>query len=231
MGYITQRKECLMFIQPKRLTLIRHGESEGNVITKMRESGKKISEDIYLNKGTHLFNLTEKGVEQALSTRKYIENKGICFNAFFVSQYLRAQKTFEIIFPNRKPDEIRSDLNEYDRGYEWLYPENLGEMYPSEAEAKRLKGKKHYRPLGGESMVDLDLRIRSFLMWISIYHSDQDIVAVGHGTWIKSLWVILTGLPRPEWNIPNASFITFERSENGKKLEFQSLVDPYNEKL
>lgn len=215
-------------MQPKSLTLIRHGESEGNVIAKMKQEGKKVSEDLLLNKGTHLFELTKLGVEQCEATREYLKGRGAAYDTYFVSQYLRAQNTFKIVFPNRKPDETRSDLNEYDRGYDWLYPDTLHEMFPSEAEAKRLKGHEHYRSLGGESMTDLDLRIRSFLMWVSLYHRDEDVVVVGHGGWIKTAWVILTHEPRPQWEVPNASVMTFRKSRNGKKLDFVSLVDPYN---
>jgi broad specificity phosphatase PhoE len=214
-----------MFIQPKSLTLIRHGESEGNVIAKMKSEGKKVSEDLLLNKGTHLFELTNLGVDQAIVAGEYLRAEGIVFDTYLVSQYLRAQKTFELVFPGKEPDEVRSDINEYDRGYDWLYPENLGELFPTELESKKLKSH-HYRSIGGENMTDLDLRIRSFLIWISLYHADEDVVVVGHGGWIKSAWVILTGYPRPDWDVPNASIMTFTRSQNGKKLEFRDLVEP-----
>ncbi len=216
-----------MFIQPKSLTLIRHGESEGNVLAKLRHEGKlKVSEDRHLNKGTHLFELTPLGVRQAVAAGRHLKRRKKIFDTYMVSQYLRAQKTFELVFPGVKPDETRSDLNELDRGYDWLYPDTLAEMFPSELESKRLKGRHHHRAIGGESMTDLDLRIRSFLIWIALYHADEDVVVVGHGGWIKSAWVILTGYPRPDWDVPNASIMTFTRSQNGKKLEFRDLVEP-----
>ncbi len=215
-----------MNTQPKSLTLIRHGESEGNAIAKTLPKGKLMSEDRHLGKGTHLFDLTDLGVSQAVAAHKYLKREGIIFDTYLVSQYLRARRTFETIFPGKDPDEVRSDLNEYDRGYDWLYPDSLGTIFPTEAESKKLKGREHHRAIGGESMLDLDLRIRTFLIWLSLYHSDENVVVVGHGTWIKSLWVILTKKSRPEWDIPNAGIMTFRRSECGKKLEYISLIDP-----
>ncbi len=210
-----------MVLQPNSLTLIRHGESEGNLWASKNPKRPFLDETGQL-KPTHEHVLTPLGVKQALCTEEYIRDKGATFNVHMTSQYKRAQETFGLIFPKVSEPEVRSDLNEHQRGYV-----SLGYEHHLEADARKVNGKEHHRPLGGESKADLDQRIRSFLMWLSLYHDHESVVVVGHGAWILRCYMILEQAERPSWDIPNSSVMTFERTGWNKRLRMQSFVTPW----
>ncbi|KAL7682198.1 putative phosphoglycerate/bisphosphoglycerate mutase, active, histidine phosphatase superfamily [Plasmopara halstedii] len=175
------RKEKKDF--PKRLILVRHGESEGN-----------IDPSLYGRVPDNAMHLTELGYEQALAAGKSIKNiVGNETMRFIVSPYVRTIETFSGIlkawgFQGKSiPWSEEPRIREQDFG-------NFQEpMRIRECKAQRRRfGSFFYRFPSGESPADVYDRVSSFLE--SLYRlfeksSEENYVLVTHGVAIR---VILT---------------------------------------
>lgn len=161
---------------PRRLVLVRHAESEGNI----RNSSERAKYEI----STHAYPLTKRGCEQARITGAYITEHFGNFDARYVSYYMRSKQTMKIMHPGAK---IYEDprLAEAQRGiWHTMTPDQVALRFPEEVARKEREGLYHYRPLGGENWPDIELRIHSFLGTMNRDYEDNDVEIVGHGHWI-----------------------------------------------
>lgn len=161
---------------PKMLCLVRHAESEGNVLT--------IDERAQTPVATHDYALTVRGQEQAKITGQYLRNLYPQFDAYYTSYYRRAKETMKLLYPDAKVYEDPR-LAEAQRGiYHTMTYEQIAQRFPEELERKTREGLFHYRPFGGENWADVELRIHSFLGTLSRDYEDQNVVIVVHGHWL-----------------------------------------------
>jgi probable phosphoglycerate mutase len=161
---------------PKTLTLVRHAESEGNVM--------QVDERAAFHASSHAYKLTARGRAQARLTGEWLRANAPPFDVFYVSYYTRAKETMEIMFPEAKVYED-SRLAEANRGhYHVLTHEQMLARYPEEVERKKREGLYHYRPFGGENWPDIEQRIHSFLGTLTRDCEDEDVVIVVHGHWL-----------------------------------------------
>lgn len=139
-------------MKPRRIIILRHGESEANV-----------SKALYEYKPDHLMELTEKGREQCIARgialQKMLNGKRI---TVWSSPYKRSRQTTELVMLQLKDAEIRFKEDPRIREQEW------GNYYTmEEARKKRDERRKHsyffYRIDGGESGADVYDRISTFL--------------------------------------------------------------------
>lgn len=179
---------------PSLLVFVRHGESEGNKYGRHHMTQT-------LKKPSHRFALTELGVTQALQTGKYLDERfGLeNFDAYFSSTYKRAQDTFELIFKDKTKNGHRitpiidARINEITRGYaSMLAQEDLATNHPQEITTLEINGWFHNIPLAGQSCVQIEHIIHSFLGFLREACSDKKVIVVGHGTWINLCCRILT---------------------------------------
>lgn len=175
---------------PNTLVLVRHGESEGNVVSK---------EDLsFKDKANHRFSLTEKGREQAIKAGEFLRKNNFVFDAYFVSTFLRTQETMSLMFPEARP-RIDSRLNELWRGiWHTMSLSQVWELYPEERQIKEREGWYHYMPPGGQGCQDVDLMLCSFLQDIALNYSGATIVIAAHGNWEILLSRFLYNLPTEE---------------------------------
>jgi broad specificity phosphatase PhoE len=150
-----------------RIVLVRHGESIANVAAAQAEAA-----------GEHIINagfrdadvpLSPTGEEQAEALGRWIaENRGLVAGArLFSSPYLRAHQTLlrgldeaGLEIPVSVDDRLRDrELGIFDL----LTSAGVAARYPDENDRRHWLGKFYYRPPGGESWVDVALRLRSFL--------------------------------------------------------------------
>lgn len=75
-----------------------------------------------------------------------------------------------------------------------LTTEGIRALHPDQAEHRRLLGKFYHRPPGGESWVDVILRLRSALDTISLHHADRRVLIVCHQVVVLCLRYILEEL-------------------------------------
>ena len=169
-------------MKPKRIFLVRHGESEGNV-----DYGK------YATVPDYQLHLTEKGYHQAVvagqKLKRVIGEERI---KFYVSTFWRTRDTFygimesfKELYPNIK-DIYREDPRLREQEYGHWREQEVSEKIDEE---KKRYGTFYYRIPDGESCADVYDRIGSFLNTI---HRDFDkidypenVVIVTHGTAIR----------------------------------------------
>jgi broad specificity phosphatase PhoE len=162
---------------PRNLILVRHAESEGNVLT--------VNQRAMFEHSTYLYSLTEKGRKQAEFTGMYLKEKfPDGFDVKYISYYTRSRETMDIMYPNSKLYEDPR-LAEAQRGiYHSMTSDQIREKFPEEIARKEREGLYHYRPWGGENWPDVELRIHSFMGTLSRDCEGQDVVIVVHGHWL-----------------------------------------------
>jgi broad specificity phosphatase PhoE len=162
---------------PETLVLVRHGESEGNLLTTEQRAD--------FPKSSHRYELTQRGRAQAVITGEYLNGMYPAgFDAYYVSYYRRSRETMKIMFPEARLYEDPR-LAEAQRGIWHTLPTKvISQVMPYEIKRKRREDLYHYRPFGGENWPDVELRIHSFLGTLSRDYGGQRVVIVGHGHWL-----------------------------------------------
>ncbi len=142
-----------------KIILIRHGESEGNVLHEINDNPARI------------VNLTEKGRGQAAAAGETL--RAYRFSHAYVSEFARAQQTAEIIL-RQQACELRVDprLNERRSGMDGL-PVHV---FNDQVRADRLR----FKPPRGESFLEQMGRVRNFLDESAQRHPDGLVLAVSH---------------------------------------------------
>lgn len=161
---------------PKQLVLVRHAESQGNVLG--------TDERAKCSLASHLYQLTERGKRQAEITGEYVRKTFGEFDAYYTSYYARVQQTMRIMYPDAK---IYEDprLAEAQRGiWHVMTRKQIAETLPFEIERKEKEKLFHYRPLGGENWPDVELRIHSFLGTLRRDLSGKRVIMGVHGHWL-----------------------------------------------
>lgn len=197
--------------RPKRLVLVRHGESEANLYLDQIIKGEIFTFPPQLAKLRDWdIHLTEKGKEQARRTGDYLKKNFGIFDACFVSPQQRTRETFEEILTTYKEggqDELLkskmrldSRLREKDHGAtSYLSQEELKRFLPHEYERREKEGKLLFRALGGESWYDVkDLRVGTFLNTVYRDHASESVLIVSHSITINCFRMKLERLQEEE---------------------------------
>jgi broad specificity phosphatase PhoE len=179
------------------LLLVRHGESVGNVAAAAAHSS-----------GAHQIDVPARDADVALSAlgRRQAEAVGDALEALprdqrpqalAVSTYERARETARLAsrraglaIPALVDERLRDrELGVLDR----LTFEGVRARYPEEAERRRWQGKFYHRPAGGESWVDVALRLRT---WVGDLDrtSTERLLVVSHDVVIALLRYVCEGL-------------------------------------
>jgi len=138
--------------KPKRIILIRHGESQGNV-----------DKTVYAKTPDYAVRLTEKGIKQAEVAGRNIntiigdESYGIYF-----SPYFRARQTMDVALTHLSPLKLRF-LKEEPRIREQEYSGKLHDGRHDDESQRDAYGKFFYRMNGGESGADVYDRVSDFM--------------------------------------------------------------------
>ncbi|HEV2623248.1 MAG TPA: histidine phosphatase family protein [Frateuria sp.] len=170
---------------PRRLWIIRHGESAGNLARDNAEaSGASLIELEHRDADVPLSPL---GLEQSQALGAWMralpeESRP---TTFLASPYKRARQTSyavasamgctdeDVLVDERLREKEFGVLDRYTRA-------GIREKFPELAEQRRLVGKFYFRPPGGESWCDVVLRLRSMLGDLQRNHSGERVVIVGH---------------------------------------------------
>lgn len=178
--------------KPKSIVLIRHGESEANFYLNQIAQNKIFSfPRDFLNLNDWDIKLTDEGKRQAKLTGEYLYKTFGEFDVYFSSPQKRALDTFYKIieaYPPKIKEKIKqsliidSRLREKDYGaISYLTDEEIKKFFPYEYDRRRKEGELLYRPLGGESWLDVkDLRISNFLNMLYREYSNKKILIVSH---------------------------------------------------
>ncbi|WP_016906486.1 histidine phosphatase family protein [Streptomyces xiaopingdaonensis] len=139
------------------------------------------------------------------------------------SPYVRARQTWESIAAELEtagvavpPVVVDERLRDRETGvHELLTPAEVRAASPQEAERRRRSGEWFYRPPGGESIADVAVRVRAFLVDLAAsVPADRQLLVVTHDSVVQTLRQILAGLgapPRLDLPVPNASVSRWRR--------------------
>ncbi|OGY59638.1 MAG: hypothetical protein A3I31_00500 [Candidatus Colwellbacteria bacterium RIFCSPLOWO2_02_FULL_44_20b] len=225
---------------PNYLILVRHGQSVYNEERELVNRGviETYTKNVKEVRSADL-PLSELGKLQAEKTGLYLKEHFPRINLILSSPFERAYDTARIIakhFP-----ETRFVLEERVREKEYgiteaLTPAELKSLFPYEYERKQKEEKYYYRPPGGESSPDVNLRIWSFLTTLVREHAKMNVLVVTHSVVMLSFRKLLEKFSEQQLSkidredaLKNCAIISyrFDRDLKPKpklKLEFYNKV-------
>lgn len=215
---------------PRRLVLVRHGQSLGNVAdAEARKAGSGVLDLDFRDADTPLSDL---GVEQATALGAWLkelppeEQPQVVLS----SPYERARTTAQTALREAGLDDtlvLDERLRERDLGiFDGLTGDGIRERYPEEAERRGTVGKFYYRPPGGESWCDVALRVRSVLADIRLEYPDEVVWVFSHQAVIMSFRLVLEGLDEQgiisidsKTPMPNCSMTSYDGHDGSLDLD------------
>ena len=200
-------------MKPKRIILIRHGESEGN-----------INKKVYREKPDYTLLLTETGISQAQHLGEkllYLFEKEHSY--FYVSPFWRTRMTFENIVKCFPREQFSYNEEPRIREQEWGHLRTVSEIEIIEKERKNY-GSFYYRIPDGESAADLYDRVSDFFdtLFRDFEYQDfpENALIITHGMSIRVFlmrWFHWTVEEFESYKNPgNCDMYILEKQENGK---------------
>jgi broad specificity phosphatase PhoE len=199
---------------------MRHAESEANL---RREYLKKVnSPETHVGLGMRDADvpLTAAGRAQARTTGAYLNRLGP-FDVVYVSPYVRTRQTAEEVLSELRARPrllIEERVREKEFGVmEGLTKHGLGALHPEEKSRRDTVGKYYYRPPGGESHPDVNLRLQSFLGTLCREHAGRRVLVITHSVVVLLFRRLLERMEEGEVlaldrqdEVKNASLLIYE---------------------
>jgi broad specificity phosphatase PhoE len=166
------------------LWLVRHGESVANVAADAAERAGASTLEVEFRDAD--VPLSQIGVEQATALGRWLASvpPDEAPSAVWVSPYLRARQTADIALAAADtaiPLRVDERLRDRELGILDLHTSvGVESLFPAEAVRRRWLGKFYYRPPGGESWVDVALRVRSVLQEADTRYEAREVLVVAH---------------------------------------------------
>ena len=216
---------------PRSLWLIRHGQSEGNLI---RDEAERENLPRYVLQTRDAdVPLSDLGRRQADAFGRWLAEQPAeaLPDAVLVSPYRRAIETAERVFDAAGLADVPRGLDERLRDREmgvWdsLMWRGIVDRFPDEAERAKLVGRFFHRPPGGESWADICLRVRTFLADLTREMADARVLVVAHDLVIQLTRVVVEGMDEAAavelvhgTQYANTGLTTFEHGPGGPRLD------------
>ena len=222
---------------PATVTLVRHGESAGNLAdARAHDEG---AETLDLDIRDADVELSDRGRQQAAALGAWLAeaDEQEVPTLVLASPYRRALDTARIAVDRlgdagRQVDLVVDErLRERDLGvFDGLTAHGIRTRYAEEARRREKIGKFYYQPPSGESWADVVLRVRSLLSDLRHGFEDARLWMVTHQAVIMSFRYVLEGLDEQhlleqakEHPLANASLTTYRLRDGG--LELSELGD------
>jgi broad specificity phosphatase PhoE len=188
---------------PSAIWLVRHGQSLGNVA---RDAAHEADlERLDLADRDMDVPLSPLGREQAAGLGRWLGalDPAAAPDVVVCSPYRRAVETATRILSAAGLEAVRVNHDERLRERELgildlLTRRGIEAEYPFEAERRRRLGKFYHRPPGGESWVDVALRLRSWRDSIAREHDGERVLVVTHEVVITVLRYLIEELTEEE---------------------------------
>jgi broad specificity phosphatase PhoE len=212
---------------PSEITLVRHGESVGNVAD--AEAQARDAEELGLDARDADVELSDTGRRQARALAGWLENAAEDDRPTLVltSPYRRAADTARLAVGETGIEVVTDErLRERDLGiFDGLTGQGIRSRHGDEAQRRKKVGKFYYQPPAGESWADVVLRVRSLLADLRQGFDDARVWMFSHQAVIMSFRYVLEGMDESELldiadrsPIANVSLTTYRRSEAGLAL-------------
>ncbi len=168
---------------PSLLAVLRHAESLATERRKHLEESRSQEVHLGLPMRDADVPLTSEGREHSRSTGGRLNEFGP-FDVLYVSPYRRTVETAEEVLTGliHRPLLVKEErLREKEWGvFEGLTKHGIGARYPDEEARRRHVGKYYYRPPGGESYADVNLRVHSFIGTLVREHPGRRVLLITH---------------------------------------------------
>jgi probable phosphoglycerate mutase len=217
-----------MISEPAALWLLRHAQSEGNV---RREEADR--------SGAEVVDIAERDMDVPLSPlgRRQATAFGVWLGALpdhrqpdavITSPYRRTVDTalLALAAAGRERDRLHLDerLREREFGIlDLLTHRGIEARFPDEAVRRRRLGKFYHRPPGGESWVDVALRVRSLRESLGLEHGGRRVLIVTHEVPIFVMRHLLEEMGEAralalsrDQPVANCGLTTYERDAGGR---------------
>jgi 2,3-bisphosphoglycerate-dependent phosphoglycerate mutase len=213
---------------PASLTLVRHGESLGNIANDRAYASKAEVLDLAVNDPD--VELSDRGVRQAQALGKRLGDLPAREQptVIVVSSYRRAQQTADHVLATAGLEHLTRVTDERLRDREQGLLDRLTwygvrTRYPEEADRRAYLGKFWYRPPGGESWADVALRIRHTLRDISADHAGERVLVVSHDVPVLMTRYVLEALTPQEavalsGQVVNCGMTVYQRDDDRLRL-------------
>jgi len=164
--------------------------------------------------------LTDAGREEARKTGRYLNQYG-SFDVLYVSPYVRTRDTAGIVLEeleSKPPLVLEERVREKEFGVlEGMSRGARKKFQPEEMDRRNKVGKYYYRPPGGESYPDVNLRLQSFLGTLVREHAGRRVLVVTHSVVVLLFRRLLERLEEKEvldldrhHEVKNASLLVYE---------------------
>lgn len=176
---------------PQTLSIVRHGQSAGNVARDAAELGGLAAVEIAARDVD--VPLLPLGERQADALAEWFaslprDNQPEIVHS---SPCIRACQTGDHLLVCVRDQRLRKkEFGIFDR----FTPLGIRARYPELAEQRRHVGKFYFRPPGGESWCDVVLRLRSFVDMLTSEHRGERVLVVGHQVTVNCLRYLLERL-------------------------------------
>jgi broad specificity phosphatase PhoE len=206
---------------PASITLVRHGESMGNLAdTRAQEAEAEVLD---LDDRDADVALSPRGREQAAAIGRWLDEGSRRFPDVVISSpYRRAAETAQRALAGTQLTIAHDErLRERDLGlFDGLTGRGIRARYPEEAERRKRLGKFYYQPPSGESWCDVVLRLRTLLRDLESLEGEH-VWLVTHQAVIMSCRFVLEELTEQavldidrSTPVPNASLTVYERVDD-----------------
>lgn len=213
--------------KPKRLVLVRHGESQANAVHRLGATGDMRGYTLdFKNTLSSHFRLSNLGQEQARKAGEWLKDNGLgSFGRYYHSSYVRAKETAALLGLDDSRWLEDQRLREIEHG-------DMGRLSRAEQKARfpdivREMGLDafHTIPPNGESIAQLTDRLRSLISTLEEECSEDEVILVCHSDVMWAFAQVLEKMPIPDWLKLNSSKDAFHRIHNCQIIEY-TRVDP-----
>lgn len=234
--------------RPTDLILVRHGQSEANVVQKGFKEGKDIRTKEFHGRHDSEFRLSKRGIKQAKAAGAFIKSNFLDTD-YWPDRFLCSplNRTMETAIEMGISDEweFRDELRER----EWaevslLSPQERREVYQHNEKLRQMSYY-YWRPPGGESIADVVTnRTKPLLSTLYRENRGNSVIMVTHGEFIWAMRCHLERLHPIEFNIqdkdpayklPNCVLIHYSRRhpESGElndRFMWRRVICPWDDK-
>lgn len=205
---------------PEEITVLRHAESRGNVADV--EAHGRGADRIELGGRDADVQLSDRGKAQAGSLARRIADlpAGERPTHLVASPFRRTADTARPVAAALGLDLVLDErLRERDMGvFSGMTARGMQAADPAESERLQLLGKFYYRPPGGDSMVDVVLRVRSVLADLRHGFDDARVCVVTHEAVVMAFRYVLEAMTEEAFldldgstHVANAGGCTYRR--------------------
>jgi len=182
---------------PVDLVLVRHGESEGNIVKARGDTSVWNGE--FGGRHTSKYRLTDRGRLQAQQAGAWLRAEfGSTFDVFFTSEYVRAIETAAHLGIPGAIWTLDRYLRERDNGIFSGKPSTSPNAIAEAAQEKRRRARDlyFYAPPGGESIASACQRVDLFLSNLAESCSGLRVLAIVHRNVLQAFRIVLESIPQ-----------------------------------